>query len=55
MLKPNAVKVARHEELSALVAQFQSAGNTITTVKAGVAGGLKKKKYIAKVTKIKTA
>lgn len=46
MLKPNAKKVAAHATTDALVREFAASGRTIKKVDVGVAGGLKKKKFI---------
>jgi hypothetical protein len=53
MLKPSATKISRQNELTALVAQFQSAGGNITKVEAGVAAGLRRRKYIRKTLTVK--
>ena len=46
MLKPNAKKVTAHNETAQLVAQFVRNGGLIQVAKLGVAGSLKKRKYI---------
>ena len=53
MLKPSATKLTRQSELSELVAKFQSAGGTIAKVDAGVAAGLRRRKYIRKALTVK--
>jgi hypothetical protein len=53
MLKPSATKISRQNELTALVAQFQSAGGNIAKVEAGVAAGLRRRKYIRKTLAVK--
>ena len=46
MLKPNAIKVAKHSEIEKLVAEFKAKGGVINKVETSVAAGLKKRKYI---------
>lgn len=53
MLKPNAIKVAKHSEIEKLhseieklVAEFKAKVGVINKVETSVAAGLKKRKYI---------
>ena len=48
MLKPNAVKIARHEEIAALTQKFLAAGGQIVRKPDAVADGLRKRKYLRK-------
>lgn len=55
MLKPNAAKTARHEEIAALTEKFLAAGGQIVKKPVAVAEGLKKRKFLRKLKKVRTA
>lgn len=51
MLKPNATKTTRHEEIKALTEKFLAAGGQIVRKPDAVAEGLQKRKYLKKAKK----
>lgn len=48
MQKPIASKVNASKELEALVGEYRSAGGSVERVRPGVAGGLKKTRYMGR-------
>lgn len=53
MLKPSATKIARSNETSALVTQFLARGGVIASAPTAVAAGLRKRRYIRRIPKVK--